>query len=108
MSAAPLVSVVLPTYNGSRYLRGAVESVLAQTLADFELIVVDDCSTDATPALVAELAARDPRIIAVRHEANRKLPGALNTGFARARGRYFTWTSDDNLYAPAALARLAA
>lgn len=100
---SPLVSIVLPTYNGSRYLREAIDSCLAQTYPNFELILVDDCSTDATPDIIAEYASRDPRIRAIRHEVNRKLPQALNTGHAAARGEYLTWTSDDNRYLPRAL-----
>ncbi|NLF74576.1 MAG: glycosyltransferase [Chloroflexi bacterium] len=106
MSSDPTVSIVLPTYNGARYLAQAIESCLAQTYTDWELIVVDDASTDETPDLLAAFARRDPRIRAIRHAENRKLPGALNTGFAAARGTYLTWTSDDNLYRPEALAVL--
>lgn len=106
--AEPGVSIVLPTYNGSRYLAQAIQSCRAQTYQDWELIVVDDCSTDSTPSIIAEFSARDPRVRSVRHETNRRLPGALNTGFASSRGRYLTWTSDDNLYRPEAIAEMAA
>jgi glycosyltransferase involved in cell wall biosynthesis len=99
----PLVSVILPTYNGARYLREAIESCLTQTYRNWELIVVDDCSHDATPRIVAEYLARDPRIRSIRHETNKKLPRALNTGHAAARGTYLTWTSDDNRFLPTAL-----
>src|SRR5918994_1870306 len=92
----PLISIVLPTYNGSRYLREAIDSCVAQTYQNWELIVVDDCSTDATPGIVAEYVGRDPRIKSIRHETNKKLPQALNTGHAAARGHYLMWTSDDN------------
>lgn len=94
----PLVSIILPTYNGSRYVREAIESCLAQTYRHWELIVVDDCSTDSTPAIIAEHAARDPRIKSIRHPQNMKLPAALNTGHAAAQGHYLTWTSDDNRF----------
>jgi GT2 family glycosyltransferase len=104
---APRISVVLPTYNGARYLRESIASVLAQTEPNFELIVVDDCSTDDTPALLAEAAERDPRILVQRNATNRKLPASLNIGFRQARGGYFTWTSDDNRYEPTALATMA-
>ena len=99
----PRISIVLPTYNGARFLAQSIESVLAQHFTAWELIVVDDCSTDDTPAIIADYAARDPRIRGIRHEHNKKLPGALNTGFAAAQGQLFTWTSDDNLYRPQAL-----
>jgi glycosyltransferase involved in cell wall biosynthesis len=94
----PSVSIVLPTYNGSDFLTQSVESCLNQSLTDWELIIVDDASTDDTPRIAAGFAARDSRIRLIRHEKNRKLPGALNTGFAAAQGRYHTWISDDNLY----------
>jgi glycosyltransferase involved in cell wall biosynthesis len=99
----PLISIVLPTYNGSHYLREAIDSCLAQTYQNWELIVVDDCSTDGTPEIIAEYAGRDSRVRSIRHEVNRKLPQALNTGHAAARGEYLTWTSDDNRFFPAAI-----
>lgn len=108
MSEGPLVSIVLPTHNRVRYLDQAIQSVQAQTHSHWELIVVDDASTDQTPDLVDAYARKDARIHLVRHAVNRKLPAALNTGFAEARGRYLTWTSDDNAYRPAALAEMVA
>lgn len=103
-----LVSIVLPTYNGARYLREAIQSCLDQTYRHWELILVDDASTDETPTIIAEYVRLDPRIRSLRHEHNRKLPAALNTGFTVARGEYLTWTSDDNRYRPHALATLVA
>jgi glycosyltransferase involved in cell wall biosynthesis len=108
MSDAPLVSIVLPTYNGSRYLEQSIRSCLTQTMADFELIIVDDCSSDLTPEIIAEFVALDPRIRSIRNDPNRRLPASLNRGFEASRGRYLTWTSDDNLYRPEALARMVA
>ncbi len=107
MSETPLISIVLPVYTGARYLPEALASVAAQTWPYWELICVDDASTDETPALLSAWAARDSRIRALRHERNQRLPAALNTGFAAARGELFTWTSDDNRYRPEALATLA-
>lgn len=106
MNREPLVSIVLPVYNGARFLAESIQSCQAQTYPHWELIVVDDCSTDATPQIAAGFAAGDARIRLIRHEQNRKLPGALNTGFDVARGEYLTWTSDDNLYRPEALAEM--
>lgn len=105
-SSSPLVSIVLPTYNGSRYLDGSIASCLSQSYNNIELIVVDDCSTDATPDIVKAWSEKDVRITIVTHERNKKLPGALNSGFARARGEYLSWTSDDNLYRPDAIERM--
>jgi glycosyltransferase involved in cell wall biosynthesis len=99
----PLVSIILPTYNGAAYLREAIDSCLAQTYANWELIVVDDCSVDTTPQIIADYVARDARIRSIRHEINRKLPEALNTGHIASKGSYISWTSDDNRLLPTAL-----
>lgn len=103
---ATLVSIVLPVYNGARYLAESIQSCLDQTYANWELIIVDDASTDDTPAIIAGFAARDSRVRSLRHETNKRLPATLNDGFAQARGAYLTWTSDDNRYRPEALATL--
>lgn len=102
-----LISVVLPTFNGSRYLAESLDSILAQTYPHWELIVVDDASTDETSDIIARYSGCDGRIRYVRHEQNRRLPAALNTGFAVSRGAYLSWTSDDNRYHPQALATMA-
>ncbi len=108
MTTNALISIVLPTYNGSRYLEQAIQSCLDQTYRNWELIIVDDASTDETPALITQFVNADSRIRAIRHETNRKLPAALNTGFAEAKGDYLTWTSDDNCYRPQALTAMVA
>jgi glycosyltransferase involved in cell wall biosynthesis len=92
----PKVSVVLPTYNGALYLKQSINSCLSQTYKNIELIIVDDCSTDNTPEILSSF--NDPRIKIIRHETNKGLPLALNTGFANATGDFLTWTSDDNYY----------
>lgn len=99
----PKVTIVLPTYNGQKFIRESIESVLAQSMEDFELIIVDDCSNDDTNAIAAEYAQRDGRVRVIRNEINRKLPASLNRGFEEAKGEYLTWTSDDNLYEKNAL-----
>lgn len=103
----PLISIVLPTYNGARYLRDSVSSVVEQTYRHWELIIVDDASTDGTPGIVQEMCAKDSRIRQIRNQCNQRLPGALNAGFAKADGEFLTWTSDDNCYLPEALSRMA-
>lgn len=99
------VSIVLPTFNGVTYLRQSIQSCLDQTHSNLELIVVDDGSTEDIAGIVG--AFRDRRIAYVRHERNRGLPAALNTGFQAATGELLTWTSDDNYYTPPAIERLA-
>lgn len=103
----PKVSIILPTYNGERYLKQAIDSILAQTYTDWELILVNDCSTDATADIMEQYAGKDDRIRTIHNTSNQKLPASLNIGFAAARGEYFTWTSDDNLYLPNAIAVMA-
>jgi glycosyltransferase involved in cell wall biosynthesis len=108
MSASnpPVVSIVLPVYNGARYLGESVQSCLDQTYPHWELIIVDDCSTDQTPEIIAGFLQKDARIRCIRHEQNKRLPAGLNSGFAEARGALLTWTSDDNRYLPHALEEL--
>ncbi len=101
----PRVSVVLPTYNHAQFLPQAVGSVLAQTFADFELIIVNDGSTDHTRDYLATIT--DTRVRVVNQE-NQRLPRALNNGFAAARGGLLAWTSADNYCAPVFLEALVA
>ncbi len=96
----PTVSIVLPCYNGARFLAASLDSILAQTFTDWELIIVNDHSTDASPQIANQYAARDPRIRVIHNETNLKLPASLNVGFGAARAPYLTWTSDDNMAKP--------
>lgn len=98
MSSEKKVSVILPTYNGEKYLAQSIESVLSQTYQNLELIIVDDCSTDGTSEIIRLFAERDSRIRVSRNGENQKLPRSLNIGFRQAAGDYLTWTSDDNFY----------
>lgn len=93
-----MISVVLPVYNGEDSLKKSIDSVLQQTYADFELIIVNDCSTDSTSQIIEESIQRDCRVRCITNKTNQKLPGSLNIGFAEARGEFFTWTSHDNMY----------
>lgn len=95
---SPRVSVVLPTYNQAEYLPQALDGVFNQTWRDYELIVVNDGSTDDTPRILDEYRKRYS--FTVIHQENQKLPRALNTGFRLARGQYLTWTSSDNVMLP--------
>ena len=92
-----LVSIVLPVYNGERFMKESSDSVLGQSFSDWELIIVDDCSTDNTYEIAKSYADADPRITVIRNNVNKRLPASLNVGFENARGKYFTWTSDDNV-----------
>lgn len=105
-TAQPLVSIVLPTYNGASYLRQSIASCLNQSYRELEVVAVVDGSTDETEAILAEFS--DERLRVVCHTRNRGLPEALNTGFRQARGELLTWTSDDNWYAPEAIQEMVA
>ena len=94
---APAVSVVLPVYNCPHYVGGAIESVLAQTFPDFELIVIDDGSQDETPTVLRRYT--DPRIRLVTQE-NRGLAATLNRGIELARGRYIARQDQDDIALP--------
>lgn len=98
----PVVSVVLPVYNCARYVGLAVESILAQTYADFELLVVDDGSSDETPTVLGEFA--DKRLLVVR-QPNRGVAAARNRGIALSRGRYIAQMDADDLSNPGRIAR---
>ena len=95
---AELVSVVLPVFNQANLLRESIESVLAQTYTKFELIIINDGSTDGVEAIFTHYAS-NPRV-KVYSQPNQKLPKALSNGFTYARGAYWTWTSADNLMEP--------
>ena len=96
-----LVSIVLPTYNGSKYISQSIESCLNQSYQNIELIIVNDASTDSTRKIIFSCA--DPRIIYAENHLNVGLANSLNNGFAKSNGSYLTWTSDDNYYAPNAI-----
>ena len=98
--SAPLVSVLLPVFNGEKYLAEAIESILTQTLTDFEFIIIDDGSTDGSAAIIADSARRDQRILPLRHERNRGQASALNTALARARGDYIAGMDADDISLP--------
>jgi glycosyltransferase involved in cell wall biosynthesis len=101
----PCVSVGMPVFNGERYLDGALRSLLAQDFTDFELIVCDNASTDATAAIAADWATKDPRVRVVRNETNIGAERNFNRVFTIARGRYFRWAAHDDLVAPEHLRR---
>ena len=96
----PVISVIMPVYNAAQHLREAVHSILFQTFSDFELIMINDFSTDNTMSIVSELAYKDNRIKSVKNAFKKGLPGALNTGLATARGKYLARADGDDLLRP--------
>ncbi|ETX28225.1 glycosyltransferase family 2 protein [Roseivivax isoporae] len=99
----PTATIVVPAYNATATLPATMASLLAQTFGDFEIVLVEDGATDATPAMCADYAAADRRVRVVR-QANRGLAGARNTGIAAARGRYVGFCDADDLWLPGKLA----
>ena len=98
-----LLSIVLPTRNRADQMAEAVESVRNQSYRDWELIIVDDASIDATAERLDEIVKGDERIKCIRNPVQEGVGVSLNHGFELARGDLLTWTSDDNLYRPAAV-----
>ena len=95
----PAVSILMPAYNVSRYVRQAIDSVLAQTRPDFELLVVDDGSTDDTAEIVAGYAGREPRIRLIR-QPNQGIGAARNTALAAARAPWVALLDSDDVWLP--------
>jgi glycosyltransferase involved in cell wall biosynthesis len=102
--SVPLVSAIVPVYNGERFLRAALDSAIAQTLENIEIIVIDDGSTDSSSAIVDEYAARYPEKFVVIHQPNGGLVVARNAGLAVARGRYVALLDADDEWLPHHLA----
>jgi glycosyltransferase involved in cell wall biosynthesis len=92
------VSVLLPAYNGQRSIERAINSILSQTLSDFQLVIVDDGSSDETWKVVQSFD--DPRILALRHEANAGLVQALSTGLRHCKGRFIARHDQDDVSMP--------
>jgi glycosyltransferase involved in cell wall biosynthesis len=95
----PLISVVLPVFNAQGYLATAVESILAQSVADFELIAIDDGSTDGSPEVLGKLRQRDSRVHIISRP-NTGIVGALNDGLAAARGEFIARMDADDIALP--------
>lgn len=102
---SPRVSIGLPVYNGERYLESTLDSLLAQTFPDFELIISDNASTDRTAAICAAYQARDPRVRYSRNAANLGATRNYNLTVEQARGEYFKWAAYDDPCGPEFLER---
>lgn len=90
----------MPVYNGENYIADAIDSILAQTFTDFELIICDNCSSDTTFAICEKYAKRDDRIRLYRNERNLGAHGNFNRVVELAQGKYFKWAAHDDLLAP--------
>jgi glycosyltransferase involved in cell wall biosynthesis len=98
------ISIGMPVYNGGEFLRDALDSLLAQTETDFDLLISDNASTDDTPAIAAEYTMRDIRIRYVRQETNLGAAGNFSHVLNQATGRYFMWAAYDDLWRPTFIA----
>ena len=100
MSAAPDISVIMSVYNGEAYLEEAVNSVLNQTFQNWELIVINDCSTDCTAQILQRYAESDSRVKVYTNEVNLRLPSSLNKALALAKGKYIARMDADDICLP--------
>jgi succinoglycan biosynthesis protein ExoO len=107
-NTAPRVSVILPAYNAAAHLRRAVDSALAQTMADLEIVIVDDASTDATLEIAGRIAARDSRVRVLHNERNSGPSVSRNRAIAAARGEWIAILDADDSWFPERLERMLA
>ncbi len=106
MESNPSVTIVLPVYNGERFLTKSIDSIINQTYKNYELIIVDDSSIDATSKIIKYYSDKDSRIKSITNMTNKGLPYSLNRGFELSKGDYLTWTSDDNMYHEQAIEKM--
>ena len=102
---SPTVGIGMPVFNGERFIAEAIESFLAQTFEDFELVIVDNHSTDGTSEICQSFASRDPRVRYIRQRQNYGLNYNFNSAFRLTSGKYFKWAAYDDVCAPEFLAR---
>jgi glycosyltransferase involved in cell wall biosynthesis len=95
MAAEPSLTVCIPTFNKSRFLRESIQSVMSQAFADYELVVIDDASTDDTPSIVSSF--RDQRIRYIRHEGNIRLPANFDECLRTGRCEFIIIFHDDDI-----------
>ncbi|WP_235375838.1 glycosyltransferase family 2 protein [Campylobacter lari] len=96
----PLVSIIMPTFNRQNYIGFAIESILNQSYLNFEFIIIDDCSTDATYNIIQEYAKNDKRIVVLRNERNRGIVYSLNKCMGICKGKYIARMDDDDISLP--------
>ena len=108
MSTRPRVSIGVPVYNGADYIAEAIESHLNQDFTDFEIVVSDNCSDDATPDIVKDFVARDPRVSYTRNTENIGGPANFNRLFRLTSGEFFRWGAADDRIEPGYLSKVVA
>jgi glycosyltransferase involved in cell wall biosynthesis len=100
MNKKPTVSVIIPAYNRAHLIGRAIKSVLNQAYQDFELIIIDDCSTDNTDEVVREFQKKDNRIIYLKHDQNKGGSAARNTGIKVSKSEYIAFLDSDDEWLP--------
>lgn len=96
----PLISIIMPVYNADKYLEDSIQSCLSQTLTNFELICIDDCSSDNSLNTLFKYAALDPRIIVLQMHENQGSAASRNYGINMSRGQYICFLDADDMYKP--------
>lgn len=102
---SPLISVIMPLYNAERFVGESICNILGQTVGDFELIVIDDASTDSSYDIASRYAAQDARIVLMRNDANHGAAYTRNRGLETARGSFITFMDADDRCSPERFAR---
>src|SRR6202030_3427370 len=97
---SPRVTVLMPVFNRQRFVDEAIQSAIAQDFGDFELLIVDDGSTDSTPEMLRAWAQRDARIVVITSPENQGIPAALNVGLDHARSPYIARLDSDDIMMP--------
>jgi len=105
LKQTPEISVIMSVYNGEKYLAEAIESIINQSFTRWELVVINDCSTDSTGDILSEYASKDERIKAVTNETNLRLPASLNKAISVCVGKYIARMDADDISLPERLER---
>ena len=95
-----LISVITPAYNSGSYIRNTIESVISQTYQNWEMLIVDDCSTDSTIQIAEEYSKKDDRIKIIKHIKNQGVAAARNTALSEAKGEYIAFLDSDDMWMP--------
>lgn len=104
----PLVSVIMPAYNAELFIEEAINSVISQTMPEWELIVIDDCSTDDTQRIISEFSRKDSRIHLIVNEENMRVARSRNKGLDVCHGEYVALLDSDDYYEPDMLQKMVA
>jgi len=92
----PLLSIVLPVYNTAKYLEQCIDSILSQTFEDFELLAIDDCSTDNSLQILRQYEQKDSRVQVLKNKNNEGLSMVRNLGISKAQGKYISFVDSDD------------